>query len=225
MRTRKSAFTLVELLVVVTIISILAALLLPALSRTMATARSLSCLNNHKQFGLAAMGYVDSYNGWALCTDPDVGFMWSNTLLGEELIGDERVFFCSSEPKAGLTSVDLSYGLNYRTFGARLSHGTCTPKKASQISSFNNDSNLIHIADSTPLAYTTPVGDASYLVKNLVYPLDSGSAYTVYNRHTADKASCLFADGHAGGLDYFELKDVSHWKPWQNSGNPKVLTD
>jgi prepilin-type N-terminal cleavage/methylation domain-containing protein/prepilin-type processing-associated H-X9-DG protein len=47
------AFTLVEVLVVIAIIAILAALLLPALGRTRETARTASCLNNLKQWGLA----------------------------------------------------------------------------------------------------------------------------------------------------------------------------
>ncbi len=57
----EKAFTLVELLVVIAIIGILAALLLPTLSRAKARAHSVTCKNNLHQMGLALQSYVNDH--------------------------------------------------------------------------------------------------------------------------------------------------------------------
>ncbi len=57
----KRAFTLIELLVVVAIIAILAALLLPALSRAKAAANKGTCINNTRQISLALRMYADDH--------------------------------------------------------------------------------------------------------------------------------------------------------------------
>lgn len=64
MKTRLNRFTIVELLVVISIITILAALLLPALNAAKEKAQSISCTNNMKQLGLAFHHYTSSWDDY-----------------------------------------------------------------------------------------------------------------------------------------------------------------
>ncbi len=110
MKNPNTFFTLIELLIVIAIIAILAALLLPALSRAKSTAKLIVCTNNLRQLGTAHSLYMTEWNGMLAHStveeydgDSNKGhrYTWANKLAPElgYTYTDFKVYEFAAMPK------------------------------------------------------------------------------------------------------------------------------
>jgi prepilin-type N-terminal cleavage/methylation domain-containing protein len=110
------AFTLIELLVVLAVISLLAAMLLPALSKGKEAGRGAACMSNLRQIGVALQLYV-SENNDKLPTMRDKSLTTTNLLPSPDLVlsnclGNVNVLRCASDRNQVFEQTGSSYSWN-----------------------------------------------------------------------------------------------------------------
>ncbi|MCU0793260.1 MAG: prepilin-type N-terminal cleavage/methylation domain-containing protein [Opitutaceae bacterium] len=191
---RRSAFTLIELLTVVAIIGILAAILFPVAARVRATGQTTRCLSNLRQFGAAIHLYAGENQGRLPSSShqraPDGSSLsWTHTLtayLGPDFIGR-----CPSVPDH---PAKISYALN----------------------------DLLTLADGTGVAFTKVRQPAATLLVGEL-AVDASSEHfhfagasrgrvtsalfqsSVNVRCHGTGANYLFVDGHVATLPWSEI--------------------
>lgn len=205
---RKSpGFTLVEILIVISIMSILCMLLFPAFSRIRERGRRIACASNLRQIGVAYNQYLSDYDNFMPYTPIAPQCSWPDFLL--PYTHSTQLFHCPSSAKgdliAGCPTMECNVDGNCDNH-----YGTYDRNHLSGAYSTANEAVLTHPS------MTINALDGSGLVlgidgSNCQTP-EALAANSVLFQH--DKGdNVLFIDGHVKWLAATTLTDANLWIP------------
>jgi len=236
----RSAFTLIELLVVVAIITVLIAILLPALGGAREQARSSACLSNLRQLMMGQGYYAEAnndvfagyrYDGYTpieqineYISQSKLFDLWSAP-VGSQV--NHGVYICPSEPPAH--KINSAYGTDYVAnpygWNGHLGAYYYTPSSPMLFKAFKkrgsiiNPGGIVGWTDSTAdtividyVWYGTNKAFGTTVLRHGKNSVDMGTLL-LNGQKSLSKANAAFVDGHAEPVAQASLKNLSIFEP------------